>query len=381
MSRAARFFRNFTLTDEALLQQVNQQRIRRSLTWHGVLVVLIGCLAWGSAVGALYTVFDSLWLAIPFGTIVAGIIVLLDTFIAGATSKAAALLRIPVAVVLGLAIGYAVELTLVSDRLDRVIQEDVDRENAVVLERIREERGLPALEARVERAHEEEARLIATEADYALRANRELVGECAPNQTCVRGEGPAYREAKQNQGAAVAALARLRAERDDLIRRESQLRAEVLTAYDQQKRTAEGDFLAYVEALAHLEEETPVLGVIMWGLRLVLIVLDMAPALVLLFRDNDAYHDALIARASLDRALINQVHNDVIQQATANPASIPSYHTGLVTDRAVPTPSPASPSPASPSPASPSPASPSPAAPTPRMNGRPLRPRTGQRSP
>jgi hypothetical protein len=262
------------------------------------LTAVLACLSGGYA---LYTVFQSVLAAIPFGLLWGVVIFNLDRVIVSGMRKqknrgvdvAYALPRLAIAILLGIVISRPLELRLFEGEIERQIIRNG------LLERNRDIATIRTGDSRVKELEDENRRLnaeIEAKRQALNTASQEWIGELAGiSGTGKAGPGPVYRERTQARDDAVAQLKVVEDRNKPLIARNDSAIARLRNEQHQQiadvdtVSAAAHGFLARMDALGALSEQS---GTVHWSsilITLLFISLETAPVVVKLLSTFSPY--------------------------------------------------------------------------------------------
>jgi len=209
MNKIARLFLFLSKTDSDILKSCtkktksNQVSLRVFVFFTGLFAFFSGSYAFShlfqefnpvtkeveiSTVGMMYSAF--------FGVIYGLFIMQIDREIVSAMSKKTALLRIPLAIIIGLVIAVPMELKLLEGRIEKQLFINEQRENK--LNYISRQEALYEIDNRIMILENSVQRERAEVAKWQEIMEAEVVGRVQDGRTGIPGNGPAYREAKRN---------------------------------------------------------------------------------------------------------------------------------------------------------------------------------------
>ena len=323
MSILSRFFQFLSKTDRRVIIYCTDHSVKTQVS-NGVFVLLTGTFAFLSCMYAVYKTFDSFWVAIPVGLLYATVIVFIDREIVSAGSKRAALLRLPLAVVVGLVISVPLEMRLFEKRIDeQLFEKNKDKNKAARGQMEADER---AYEARIQNLEEEMKGFRGNMAGASETMLDETIGRARRDKrrTEIPGQGPAYRAAgdqlKRNEqllGLASTELEKLKLARNDV-------RARIEETYKASAVPIADDLLARYEALETVKAGSPDAAYLARGVMLFIILIEAFPALMKLMQRDNEYHIALEAARRVNITRVTAIANDQIEQLTQNPRTPPS---------------------------------------------------------
>ena len=218
-----RFFVLCSGADRALLDTCSEGE-QNKYAGIGATVFFTALMAFIAAAYALYTVFDTVYLAIPFGLVWGLLIFNLDRFIVSTIRKRdnfwkellQASPRILLAVVIAVVISKPLELKIFEKEINRVL---LEQKNQMTLENQQQlaEQFTPAIE-------EKRAEIAGLKQEIALKeAATDTLYETYISEaegrkgTLLVGKGPVYKEKREKHDAALAELKALKAENQERI--------------------------------------------------------------------------------------------------------------------------------------------------------------------
>lgn len=316
---ASSFFQFFSKTDRVILAHCSRAA-RMSQTSIGAMVFLTGVLAGISGAYAIYMTFKSVAVALPAGVLYGSMIVALDRETVSFKRKTALIPGLLLAVFVGLVISVPLELRFFETRINEQL----------ALSRVNEEKAI--VERHIQARGDYEARITALDNDikdyrYEIMRSMELmadetVGRVRTGRTGRSGRGLLYAQAerlKQNYQELLAQsemqrqeLVAARAQEFDMAEREASVRTQ----------SAASDFLSRFEALERIKATSPV-ALMVWGFRLLMILIQISPILLLLLMPANDYIAVLEAERRKAIARINAIANDQLGEIVNNPYSVP----------------------------------------------------------
>jgi hypothetical protein len=303
---------------------------RKTQSSLGLLVLLTGSLAVFSGSYAVYTAFHDYTIALSVGLFYGGLIMAFDREIVSSRTNFAIFARLPLALMVGLVVSVPLEIRLFQQRLDAQIILDTRAANQGAYAQLADaEKGWVERIARLE----QEIQGYRTQLAGAIQARvDETTGAVREGVTGIAGQGPAYEERvrqearmKEEIAAAERRLTMLHQQRDREMER---ARDEVQT----REVRPTHDLLARYEALGRVKAQSPSAAAIAWGLRLILVVIEMFPALLkLTLPKNSDYNMILEAKATESVERITLITNDHMRQYQNNPyqAATPTLYETL----------------------------------------------------
>lgn len=287
----------------------------------GLVVALSFFLAAGSGYLALQLVFgDSAWTwfwTLFYGVLIAAIN---RDFVASTTqSWMRTGVRVGFAVLVGVAIALPLELRLFQGRIEAEITQMVSARNAPAL------RETQALEQRLETRRQQ----LRAELDQQLQETQRLSQEKEREGALRGGVGRRWQDLQARLNAAQARVDELRAQERALVMpaADSARIAQLRTAMENE-RARSTDLLSRFEALIHLGNQSPLVAVMTWALRLLLIFLELTPLIIKLCMPEDEYDALMNCRRSLNRQKLIATANHHMEAISRDPVAANSKDYG-----------------------------------------------------
>ncbi len=296
----------------------------------GAIVIMTGLMAALSGGYALYTIFDSYWAAILFGSLWGVMIFFLDWYIVSSLKKEAkfyrefitALPRIILAILIGVVISKPLELKLFEKEINQEIAR-MQRENSINYLSLLEDEYREIDDLKKEN---EQYRLeIENKTEQRNRLFEMIVAEAegrSPTQQV--GKGPVYREKKEEYNRVHKELEELRdinltriERNNDRIITLQQAKDELLSEGDE-IHSAAGGFLGRLNAISRLSKRDKSVKAANIFIILLFVFVESAPMIVKLMSRRGAY-DALLDAEEIESGLAsrerkeNTVHNFAVR--------------------------------------------------------------------
>jgi hypothetical protein len=324
MTIISKFFQFFSKTDRRVIALCTDY-CRKTQTSFGIFVLLTGVFAFLSCMYAVNATFDNHYVSIPVALLYCTVIIFIDREIVSGQKKSAILPRVALAAAVGFVISVPLEMRLFQPRIEQELKRMYNDENSGALEDQR--RRDDAFQQRVN-ALETDIRTYGQNVhDATLAMQDEVVGTVregsAMERTGRAGRGVAYEEARQVKerneqllSQAVKSLSELRGlQQTERQQNQNEFnRREVRPAYD---------FLARYEAMERAKERAPAALRMSWGLRLLIILIEILPALMKLFQQDNEYTGLLEAVRRRNLTRIYAITNDHIDQIVRTPHVAP----------------------------------------------------------
>jgi len=260
----------------------------------GFLVVLTGIFAFYSGFYAVSTTFGNTVIAVPVALVYATAIMAFDRELVSFTSedKRALLLRLPIAVLIGLVISLPLELRLMDKRIDAQIRQLVEARNQTLVTEI----------GQIEERIAGNRSALQQELDVLDDQLRKLAGSMEREERDRFGVGPRYRELRAQYERLLAQRDRIKDELAAVAKtsaeetRIQQIRGQLDAEYKDSRR----DLLGRFEALGKVEEQSASAAVLSWTLRLFFVFLELFPVGIKFFLPYNEYQAYLNARRCIN---------------------------------------------------------------------------------
>ncbi len=243
-------------------------------------------------------------------------IVYIDREVVSAGNRLSAVSRLILAGIIGLTISIPLKVMLFSERINKDLILSAQVENVEHLDR-RNERIFNA-ESRInnlqDRIDEERSRM----AHWGDIMEAEIAGRVREGRTGVAGEGPAYRNAKQNfklhqkfEEQYVKELSLLREEYDQIVERaENEL--------DRMRIEQSFDFVSQYLQLRKMTNENRDLKMLGYIIMALFILIECIPAILKIMKEPDEYDTMLQLRTRINRQLSIAAANHVMGKIDKN---------------------------------------------------------------
>jgi hypothetical protein len=299
---------------------------------YGVFVLIVGIFAFVSASYALHTALGDSGFVYLIAMVYSALIMFIDREIVSATGKNKRMLatRLTLAVFIGLVISVPLELRIFEPQLRQELKIIQNQNNSPYL--TKKEQGetqyrdrILGLEQHLHNLETEESALQNRLTNEVLQPDRQITGITAG--TGRPGEGPVFRRLKAQIEEKDGEVSRARDELGKLKADESAELARIAGDYHAQEIPLPDDLLSRYVALGAVKRD-PDRGwdawSMAWGLRLLLIMLELTPALIKVLQQDSEY-DALL-RANRRRSItrIYAIANDHMEQLTQNGGQNPT---------------------------------------------------------
>jgi uncharacterized protein DUF4407 len=299
---------------------------------YGIFVLIVGVFAFASASYALRTALGTSGFVYLIALVYATLIMFIDREIVSASSKNKRMVatRLILAVFIGLVISVPIELRIFDKQLTQELKKIENKNNAGYLSakeqaQTQYRNRILVLEQRVLQLETEASQLENRLTNELLQGNRQIPGVI--EGTGKPGVGPVYRRLKTQIEEKQKEIARANEELRKLQDDEAQELERIEKEYLKKEIPPADDLLSRYAALGAVKHD-PDRGwdawFMAWGVRLLLIMLELTPALIKILQEENEY-DALL-RASRRRSItrIFAIANDHMEQMTQNGGQNPS---------------------------------------------------------
>jgi len=298
---------------------------------YGVFVLIVGIFAFCSSSYALSTSLGVR--AVYFvAAVYATLIMLIDREIVSGTSKNRVMIgaRLVLAVFIGLVVSVPLELRIFDQQITQQLREKQNDKNKPYREE--KQRAEAQFRARVATS-EQSIQKFETEAgqlehrvtNEVMRPDEQFQGVVAG--TGRPGRGPVYRRLQEQVIETNKQLERARNDLQDLRNQQQQELARIDEQYRMQEIPPADDLLSRYVALGAVKQN-PEQGAdawaMAWGVRLLLILLELTPALIKLLQEENEYEALLRANRRRSITRIYSIANDHMQQLVQNGGQNPT---------------------------------------------------------
>jgi hypothetical protein len=190
------FFLFFSKTDRTVITNCSNAAVM-SQTSLGVSVFLTGIFAFISGAYAIYMSFNSIPIAVSVGVLYGSTIAFIDRELVSSTNKTAALLRLPLALIIGIVIAVPLELRLSESRISQEIALTARSENSALLDRRYQAESMHQAKIDAVERDIQDYRRGVIESSKAMQDEVEGAVRQVNTRTGLAGAGPAYAAASQ----------------------------------------------------------------------------------------------------------------------------------------------------------------------------------------
>ncbi|PTX61101.1 uncharacterized protein DUF4407 [Kordia periserrulae] len=291
----------------------------------GLFVLLTGILAFCSGTYAIlnmFTEFDWKTETVTFNTsgyviapllgiFYALMIIAIDREVVAAKSKTTALMRLCLAIVIGIIVAIPIELKLLEGRIEKQLIQNYKIENSN--ETVKKEtafRDLATKKSRLEKRVNDAQEKV----DYWSKImTEELAGRGISKK---KGEGKVYRDAKRNmqlhQNNVKNETARLTKFLETEYRDEKE---SIEKKFEKDQVVQQFDLLSKFQALEQIVEEdkTGSTWWMSWGIRILFVLFEIIPSLIKIMTQSTEYDSMIEARRRMNIQLINTEANRALE--------------------------------------------------------------------
>lgn len=298
---------------------------------YGLFVLIVGIFAFFSSSYALSTTLDVSGVYL-IAAVYATLIVLIDREIVSVTNKNRLMVgvRLVLAVFIGLVVSVPIELRIFDTQIRQQLKAMENSDNRGYMEEKQEAEGqyrtrIVDAEKRVKDLESEASELQNRLTNEVLDPDRQIQGVVAG--TGRPGEGPVYRRLKEQIEEKTNQQSRTQSLLNTLKAEEQQELNRIENEYQRRALPHATDLLSRYTALGAVKQH-PTRGwdawTMAWGVRLLLIMLELTPALIKVLQEESEY-DALV-RATRRRSItrIYAIANDHMEQLAQNGGQNPT---------------------------------------------------------
>ncbi|QHI36426.1 hypothetical protein IMCC3317_17890 [Kordia antarctica] len=290
----------------------------------GLFVLLTGILAFCSGTYAIlnmFTEFDWKTETVRFnnlgfivapllGTFYALMIIAIDREVVAAKSKATAVSRLCLAIVIGVIVAIPIELKLLEGRIEKQLIQNYKSENLqetskkeTAINKLDEKRSL--LEQKIETSQKEVE-------SWSKLMTEELAGGGISGK---KGEGKVYRDAKRNMELHITAVKSAQTQLDNFLKYDYTKGRDLAGKnYEQQQVGQQFDLLSKFQALHQIveEDETGSTWWMSWGIRILFVLFEIIPSLIKIMTSPTEYDALIEARRRMNIQLTNARANEAL---------------------------------------------------------------------
>lgn len=287
----------------------------------GLSVLLTSLLAFFSGGYLVYTIFSNLPLAISLGMVYSLIIMAIDRQIVSAKDKTSSIIRLPLAIVIGLFVSIPLELKIFEGRIDQELSRKSKIENQNSFERIRQvESRFKERKKDLENEISDRRKMIE---EYGRNMEAEAVGRVIAGRTGIPGIGQAYNESRRLKEEAEKLLNETKNELSNLnIEYESDMN-KARKLYQEEKVNQSYDLLSRYEALEFIKSNSTSAMFFAWVMRLFFMLIEVVPAILKLTHRYEEYQAWLETRTSVNIQKIHTIGNEHMKEIENEPLKSP----------------------------------------------------------
>jgi len=331
MNIVARILLYLSKTDRRLIGLCSDSAYKTQVSY-GVFVMIVGIFAFVSSSYALRTTLSDSYAVFAVSGVYAALVMFIDREIVSATSKGKGMIaaRLGLAVFIGLVVSVPIELKLFEKQIVQELKRIQNVDNLPYLNRRREEEAKyrEPRQAKYERIQELEKEA----GDFQKRKTNELLPSDNQIQGVVKGTGrigagPVHRGLNDQLEKTLEQLRQAREDHNKLIVEERDELKRIADEYEKQAIPPADDLLSRYVALGSVKKD-PEQGwdawYMAWGVRLVLIMLELTPALIKMLQEESDYDAMLQANRRRSITRIYAIANDHIEQLVQNGGQNPT---------------------------------------------------------
>lgn len=299
---------------------------------NGVFVLIVGIFAFTSSSYALCTVLGGNFIVFVIAAVYGTLIMFIDREIVSTTNKGRGMIatRLGMAVFIGLVVSVPIELKLFEKQITRELKriQNTDNSSYLVQKQQAEAQYLDRLVSREKQIHEfetEAGQLQNRITNEILQPDQQITGVAAG--TLRPGVGPVYRRLQEQAVEKTAQLTQAREEYNKLKADEQTELKRIEEEYNKQAIPPADDLLSRYVALGAVKQD-PQRGwdawSMAWGVRLLLIMLELTPALIKILQEGNEYDAMLRANRRRSVTRVYAIANDHMEQLAQNGGQNPT---------------------------------------------------------
>lgn len=331
MSIGTRLLFFFSKTDRRLIVHCSDSAYKTQ-AGNGMFVLIIGAFAFFSASYALRYALGANWGGYLVAAVYATLIMMIDREIVSATNKDGKMIatRLVLAVIIGLVVSVPIELRIFEKQITQKLKQIQNDNNSPYLTRKQEAEAqyranVHEIEQRVQALETEASQLENRLTNELLQPDRQIDGVEAG--TGEPGIGPVYRRIREQIVEKKNQIAKAREDLRKLQDDEPKRMQAIADEYTQQEIPGAEDLLARYVALGAVKQD-PERGwdawTMAWGVRLLLIILELTPALIKVLQEESEYDALVQATRRRNITRIYAIANDHMEQLTQNGGQNPT---------------------------------------------------------
>lgn len=325
MNIVARILLYLSKTDRRLIVLCSDSAYKTQVGY-GVFVLIVGIFAFTSSSYALRATLGDSYVVFAVAAVYAALIMFIDREIVSATNKGKGMIatRLGLAVFIGLVVSVPIELKLFEKQIAQELKRLQNSDYAPHVEKREEVKAryrlrFAAKDKQIQELVREGGDLDTRVTNEVLQPNQQISGVALG--TMRPGKGPVYERLKEQ---AVENAERLRQAREDYNKLTTDEQNEIDGIEDEYIKQAlppSDDLLARYSALGSAKRD-PERGwdawFMAWGVRLLLIMLELTPALIKVLQEENEYDAILRANRRRSITRIYAIANDHMEQLAHN---------------------------------------------------------------
>ena len=331
MNIVARILLYLSKTDRRLIGLCSDSAYKTQVGY-GVFVLIVGIFAFTSASYALRTTLSDSYAVYAVAAVYASLIMFIDREIVSANSKGKKMIavRLALAVFIGLVVSVPIELKLFEEQIRQQQKRGENDDNAPYLERKQRAEALyreriVAKEKQIEALVKEVGDLETRITNEVLQPNAQISG--VERGTLRPGKGPVYFQLKEQTEKKNKQLEQVRKDYEQLKTDEQNELKRLEEEFGKVAVPPADDLLSRYVALGAVKQD-PQKGsdawFMAWGVRLLLIMLELTPALIKILQEENEYDAVLQANRRRSITRIYAIANDHMEQLAQNGGSNPT---------------------------------------------------------
>lgn len=331
MSIVTKFLLYLSKTDRRVIVLCSDSAYKTQ-AGNGVFVLLVGIFAFTSASYALRTALGANWVAFLVAAVYGVLIIFIDREIVSANNKNKGMIatRLGLAVFIGLVVSVPIELRLFEEQINQELKRTQNSDNSPYLAKKLEAEAqfrdrILVKDKQIQELQKEAGQLQTRLTNELLQRGQQITGVVAG--TGRPGNGPVFRRLEAQIKENEHQLTQARADYNKLKEEELNALKRLDEEYHNQAIPPADDLLARYVALGSVKQD-PQRGVdawtMAWGVRLLLIMLELTPALIKVLQEENDYHALLRATHRRSITRIYAIANDHMEQLTQNGGQNPS---------------------------------------------------------
>jgi len=319
------FFLWLSNTDEKLYA-LCPQNVKRARVSLGIFVFITGIFATVTGsffIRSMFNEYDEVsqtinvstlgWIVSSiFGLVWGFLIIEIDRSIVSAHSKWSAALRIPLAIIIGLAVAIPFKVQFFSDRIYKELRIASQMENAGV-----EDRKTMTINQINEKINNLEKNIDTTRKQIVYWNDimqAETVGKVKTGSTGKAGQGPAWESAKHNYDLLNEYEQKYSEELEKINNEKDAIIENAKDEFNQSKIKQSFDFLSQYERMEIMKNGNKTLGNFALLLTLLFILIETIPAFMKLFKSSDEYDVLLHVRTNISKQIAFAYGNFAIDE-------------------------------------------------------------------